>query len=158
MTERSFCDTIRRPRLLFFMFFGFQVTDSEDCPGTTGLLVDNNPLLTAAHVRPFVWAILLYRGAVHSWEVVNALSAVCSTADMKIVDDDDDDRTMVEICVDTVLAEMIIEGLIRYNEEKDIWVLEYDSNNVPTVIKAVSGVGGSMPKHFLLDMAQRSKK
>tara|TARA_B100001173_G_scaffold271711_1_gene249830 strand:- start:3302 stop:3724 length:423 start_codon:yes stop_codon:yes gene_type:complete len=140
------------------MSFGFQVKDSEDCPGTTGLLVDNTPRLTSAHVRPFVWAIILYRGAVHSWEVVNALSAICSTADMKISDDDDDDRTTAEICVDTVLAEMIIEGLLRYNEKKDVWVLVYSPNNVSTVIKAVAGVNGTMPQHFLLDMAQETAK
>ena len=141
----------------FFMSFGFQIEEAEECPGTTGLLIDNTPPLTVAHVRPFVWAILLYRGAVHSWEVVNALSAVCGLFDMKIADHDEDDRTRSEICVDTVLAEMIIEGLLRYNEEKDIWVLEYDPGNVPTVIKAVSGVNGSMPKHFLLEMAQKGK-
>lgn len=141
------------------MFSGFQVKGSEDCPGTTGLLVDNTPRLTVANVRPFVWAILLFRGAVHSWEVVNALSAICSATDMKISDDDDDDdRTTAEICVDTVLAEMIIEGLLRYNEKKDVWVLVYSPNNVSTVIKAVAGVNGTMPQHFLLDMAQETAK
>ena len=32
-------------------------------PGTVGLLWDETPGLTVAHVRPFVWAILMYRGA-----------------------------------------------------------------------------------------------
>lgn len=136
--------------------FGFSLEDSEIAPGTTGTLVEDQPRLTAAHARPFVWAILLYRGAVHSWEVVNALSAVCSTVDMKIDDEDEDDRTRAEVCADVVLAEMTIEGILRYNEEKDVWVLAYSPSNVPTVIKAVAGVNGSMPQHFLLDMAQEA--
>ena len=133
--------------------FGFTLEEAEIAPGTTGVLVEDVPKLTTAIVRPFVWSILMFRTGVQSWEVVNSLSAVCSVEDMKIHDEDEDDRTWAEICVDTVLAEMLVEGLLRYNEEKDTWVLDYAPENVPTVIKAVSGVNGSMPKNFLLDMA-----
>jgi hypothetical protein len=138
--------------------FGFSIQESEIAPGTTGALMEDQPKLTTAHVRPFVWATLMYRTGVHSWEVVNALSAICSTQDTKIDDFDEDERTWLEICVDTALAEMVIEGLLRYNEKKDVWVLAYSPSNVPTVIKAVSGVNGSMPKHFLLEMAQEARQ
>ena len=134
--------------------FGFSIEEAEMCPGTVGaVLFDDQPRLTAAHVRPFVWAILLYRGAVHSWEVVNALSAVCSIEDMKEMDEDEDERTWAEACTDEVLAEMLIEGLLDYNEAKDIWVLRYSNAAVPQVIKAVAGVDGQMPKHFVVEMA-----
>lgn len=127
-------------------------------PGTTGsaIMFDDQPRLNQAHVRPFVWAILLYRGAVHSWEVVNALSAVCSAEDMKIAEENDldDDRTWAEVVTNEVLAEMVFEGLLDYNEEKDIWVLRYSNAAVPTVIKAVAGVNASMPKHFIMEMGQ----
>lgn len=127
--------------------------EAELAPGTTGALIEDTPQLTTAHVRPFVWAVLLYRGAVHSWEVVNSLSAVCSVEDMKTHDEDEDERTWAEVCVDTVLAEMTIEGLLEYSEDKDLWVLRYSPYAVPTVIKAVAGVNGRMPQHFLLEMA-----
>ena len=134
--------------------FNFSIEDSEVCPGTVGLLIEDQPKLTTAHVRPFVWSILLFRGGVHSWEVVSVLSSVCSVEDMKINDEDDDDRNWAEICVDNVLAEMVIEGLLEYNQEKDIWVLRYTPKAVPVVIKAVSGVNGSIPKHFILEMSK----
>ena len=137
--------------------FGFSIHESEIAPGTTGAMIEDQPKITTAHVRPFVWAILMFRTGVSCWEVINALSAVCSTEDTKIDDYDDDARTWLEICVEEVLAEMTIEGLLRYNEEKDVWVLAYSAKNVPTVIKAVSGVNGSMPNHFLLEMAQEAR-
>lgn len=122
-------------------------------PGTTGALFDDTPRLTTAAVRPFVWAILMFRTGVHSWEVVNALSAVCSTEDMKAESENlDDDRTAAEILVDQVLGEMTAEGLLDYNDEKDIWVLRYSHQAVPVVITAVAGVNGRMPQHFLFEM------
>ena len=127
---------------------------AEMAPGTTGALIEDTPKLTTATVRPFVWSILMFRTGVKSWEVVNALSAVCSVEDMKIHDEDEEERTWAEICVDTVIAEMVIEGLLDYNDEEDMWVLRYSPQVLPTVIKAVAGVNGSMPQHFLLEMAQ----
>ena len=134
----------------------FSITEAELAPGTTGPVFDDTPKLTTAAVRPFVWAILMFRTGVHSWEVVNALSAVCSVEDMKIWEhaDDDDERTWAEVCAETVLAEMTAEGLLDYNEEKDVWVLRYSRAVVPTVIKAVAGVNGRMPQHFLAEMGQ----
>ena len=136
--------------------FGFTIEEAEIAPGTVGVMFDDQPRLTHAHVRPFVWAVLLYRGAVHSWEVVNALSAVCSAEDMKIAEENDldDDRTWAEVVTNEVLAEMVFEGLLDYNEDKDIWVLRYSNAAVPTVIKAVAGVNASMPKHFIMEMGQ----
>ena len=126
---------------------------AEVAPGTTGALFDDTPRLTTAAVRPFVWAILMFRTGVHSWEVVNALSAVCSAEDMKAESEDlDDDRTAAEILVDQVLGEMTAEGLLDYNDEKDIWVLRYSNHAVPVVITAVAGVNGRMPQHFLFEM------
>lgn len=133
--------------------------ESLIAPGTTGILFDETPKLTTASVRPFVWAILLYRGAVHSWEVVNAISAVCNQEDLKVANfdeaDEGEEHSWVEVCVNTVLAEMLVEGLLRYNERDDLWVLRVGENrkNVPTVIAAVSTLNAEMPKHFLLDMS-----
>ena len=129
------------------------IYEAEMAPGTTGALIDDTPKLTTATVRPFVWSILMFRTGVKSWEVVNALSAVCSVEDMKVHDEDEEERTWAEICVDTVIAEMVIEGLLDYNDEEDMWVLRYSPQVLPTVIKAVAGVNGRMPQHFLLEMA-----
>lgn len=133
--------------------------ESLIAPGSTGAIIDETPKLTTASVRPFVWAVLLYRGAVHSWEVVNAISAVCNQEDLKVGNfedsDLDEEKSWCEICTETVLAEMLIEGLLRYNESEDLWVLRVGENkeNVPAVIAAVSTLNAEMPKHFLLDMS-----
>lgn len=134
------------------------IDQAEMCPGTTGLLIDETPPLTTAHVRPFVWAVLLYRGAASVHEVVHAVSAICGTEDLKIANwdeaDEEEERSWAEYCAEKVLGEMVAEGLCRYNWDKDIWVLDVGANkrNVPTVIAAVSTLNARMPQHFLLDM------
>ena len=82
------------------------IEESEMAPGYCGLLFDDTPLLTQAHVRAFVWPILLYRGAVRPHEVVGAISQVCSTEDLKTgawsaLEGDYSDRSRVEILVGT---------------------------------------------------------
>ena len=136
------------------------IDESELAPGYTGLLFDETPMLTQAHVRSFVWPILLYRGAVRPHEIVAAISAVCSTEDLKTgawdaLEGDYSDRTRVEILVDEVLGEMISEGLCRYNEERDIWVLNLGANkeNLAQVIGVVCSLDGAMPQHLLADMS-----
>ena len=64
-------------------------------PGTVGLLWDETPELTVAHVRPFVWAILMYRGACRPSEVEAAIAQVCSVEELKteLYDDGDEADT-----------------------------------------------------------------
>ena len=137
------------------------LTEAEICPGTIGLLIDETPALTTATVRPFVWSALLYRGAVRPTEVVHMLSVVCSAEDLKEANwedaHEDETRSWAEYCVETVLGEMLAEGLCRYNSAKDIWVLDVGQNkrNVPAVISAVSTLNAEMPKHFLLSMGNQ---
>ena len=134
------------------------IYQAEMCPGTTGLLIDETPALTTAHVRPFVWSVLLYRGATTVHEVIHAVSAVCSPEDLKIANwedaDEEEQRSWAEVCVEEVLGEMLANGTCRYNEESDLWVLAVGENkqNVPKVIAAVATLNAQMPKHFLLDM------
>jgi len=141
------------------------IDESEMAPGTTGLLFDDTPLLTLAHVRAFVWPILLYRGAVRPHEVVGALSAVCSVEDLKTgawdaLEGDYSDRSRAEILVDEVLGELIAEGMCRYNEEQDIWVLTLGTNrqNVPQVINVVTALNSAMPHHLLADLAAEDRR
>lgn len=123
-------------------------------PGTTGLLWDETPALHTAHVRPFVWAVLMYRGACRPSEVVAAISQVCSVEDLKAgMDDEEDERSHVEIVVDEVMGDMIAEGLCRYNEEKDLWVLT--ANNVTKLINVTTAIDGSLPHHVLQEVAAK---
>ena len=144
------------------MTFGFQLEEAEICPGTTGLLIDEIPQLTLANVRPFVWAALLYRTAVKPSEIVSLVSVLCSPEDLKEANwdssDADETRSWAEYCAEEVLGDMLAEGLCRYNEQEDLWVLTAGKNrrNVPEVIAAVSSLNAEMPKHLLLELSQEA--
>ena len=134
----------------------FSIAEAELAPGQLGLLMDETPRLTTADVKPFVWAILLYRGAVRAHEVVGALTPICAHAELYSgwSEDLDDDRTRLEFLVDEVLGDMTANGLLRYSTKADLWVLEAGENkrHLPTIIKAVAGIDGSLPKHLIMSM------
>jgi len=73
--------------------FGFRIEEAEVAPGTLGLLYDETPQLTTAHIRPFIWAILLYRGAVKSHEIVGAVTPICGHSELYAGWSDDLDLT-----------------------------------------------------------------
>ena len=134
------------------------IEEAEIAPGTLGLIFDETPKLTHADVKPFVWAILLYRGAVKSHEIVGALTPVCAHSELYSGWSDDldpeDNRTRLEWLVDEVLGDMTAKGLLRYSTLADLWVLSAGENkrNLPTIIKAVAGIDGSLPKHLIMDL------
>ena len=132
----------------------FSIEEAEIAPGTLGLLFDETPRLTHASVKPFVWAILLYRGAVKSHEVVGALTPICAHAELYSGWSDEldvyDNRTRLEWLVGEVLGDMTAQGILRYSMEADLWVLTAGENkrHLSTIIKAVAGIDGSLPKHL----------
>tara|TARA_B100002051_G_scaffold226324_1_gene222017 strand:- start:23 stop:478 length:456 start_codon:yes stop_codon:yes gene_type:complete len=132
------------------------IEESEMAPGTVGLLFDETPELNTAHVRPFVWAVLMYRGACRPSEVEAAIAQVCSVEELKteVYDDGDEEMTRVEYLVGQVMAEFIAEGLCRYNDEKDLWVLT--ARDVTKLINVATAVDGQLPKHVLQEVANGS--
>lgn len=136
------------------MTFGFTIDQAEVAPGSLGLLFDETPELTTADVRPFVWAILLYRGAIRTHEAVGAITPLCGSSELFAGWSDDldleDSRTRLEWLVQEVLGDMVAEGLLRIGVE-DLWVLNSSDKHLPTVIKAVAGINGSLPAHYILE-------
>lgn len=127
-------------------------------PSAVGPFVDENPLLTHAHVRPYIIAILLHRGAVSFSEILTALTPHCAQIDLKVgaygeLDDCDPDKSRLELITEEVLGEMVSEQILRYNEEKDIWVLSIGENqkNLTTIISWTSTLGGQVPHHLFVD-------
>ena len=135
--------------------FGFRIEEAEIAPGTLGLLYDKTPILTTADIRPFVWAIALFRKAVRKSEVVGCITPVCAHSELYSGWSDDldheDPRTRLEWLVDEVLGEMVSTGLLEYDEEDDLWVLSSSDEHLPTVIKAVAGIDGSLPQQYILE-------
>ena len=138
--------------------FGFRIDEAEIAPGTVGVFFDDTPQLTHATVRPFVWSILMARGAVRPSEILACLTPICSLEDLKsgFSEEIEDNRNRAEWLIDEVLGDWTAARLLEYNEDKDIWTLRYSAKALPEVIKAVAGVTGRMPQHFLLEMESQN--
>ena len=135
--------------------FGFRIEEAEVAPGTLGLLYDETPELTTADIRPFIWAILLYRGAVKKHEAVGAVTPLCGHSELYSGWSDDldpeDDRTRLEWLVYEVLGDWTACGLLRYSTKADLWVLNSSDRHLPEVIKVVAGTNGSLPAHYIME-------
>ena len=128
----------------------------EMLPGMVGAFIEDLPVLTTAHVKPFVIAILLHRGAVRPSEILASLVPHCRMDDLKVggwdeLENDYCEGTRAEKLIDEVLGEFVGEGILRYNEAEDLWVLT--KNDVPRIISWVSTLGARMPQHILLELA-----
>lgn len=135
--------------------------DDQDCHicGSIGALIDDLPKLTHAHVRPYVIAVLLHRGGVRFSELIDSISPHCSIDDLRICDDygnGEFEKTRVELLVEEVLGDMVSQGLLRYNDKRDTWVLSpgYRKKNVPKVISWASTLGAQLPHHLILEIAE----
>lgn len=126
--------------------------------GGCGLLIDETPLLTAASIRPYVVAILLHRGAVKMQEILASLVPHCAENDIKIgawdpIDEEYCDETRVERLVHEVLGEFVSEGILRYNEKQDMWVLT--GGQMSTIISWVTSLGAKLPHHLSLELSRK---
>lgn len=130
----------------------------EEAPGAVGPLIDDTPLMTTANVRPYVVATLLHRGAVRHSEIIASLTPHCRVDDLKVggwdpLDEDWCEGTRLEKLVDEVLGEFVSEGLVRYNEAEDLWVLT--PRDLPRIISWVAALGAKMPQHLLSEMSRQ---
>lgn len=127
-----------------------------DIPGCVGTLIDETPMLTTAHVRPYIIALLLHRCAVKYHEIIATISPHCRQEDLIVgawdpMTQDYCEGTRLESLVDEVLGEMTGDQLLRYNDEKDMWVLQV--KHMSQIINWVSATGGQLPKHLLMEMS-----
>ena len=130
--------------------------------GAVGPFIDDRPLITHATIKPYIIAILLHRGAVSFGEIIACLVPHCADIDLKVGWWDDlenchiEDRNRLELLTEEVLGEMVGIGILRYNEEQDLWVLSVGENrkNLPKIINWVAATGAQLPHHVLLEMSQ----
>lgn len=136
--------------------------ESEDCifdvPGCVGAIMDEFPLLTTAHVRPYVVALLLHRCGIRYSEIISVITPQCRQSDLIVggwdpLTGDYCEGTRLEALVDEVLGEMTGEGILRYNEEIDVWVLT--TKCIADVISWAAATGGQLPKHLLMEMSDQ---
>jgi len=130
--------------------------------GSVGPFIDDLPLLTHARIKPYIIAALLHRGAVRFGEIASALVPHCTEIDLKVgmwdgVENYEiGDRSRLEYLIEEVLGEMVSQQILRYNEERDLWVLSLGDNrqNLPKIINWVAALGGQLPQHLLLEMSR----
>lgn len=135
--------------------------NAHNIPGGVGPLIEDLPLATHASVKPYIIAILLNRGAVSFGEVISCMIPHCSSIDLKlgawdsIENCDISDKTRLELIVEEVLGEMVAQGILRYNEDKDLWVLQAGANkrHLPEIINWVSATSGQLPHHLLAELS-----
>lgn len=129
----------------------------HEIPGSVGAFIDDLPLLTTAHVKPYVIAILLHRGAVRRPEIVASLTPHCLLDDLRVgawdpLDGEYCEGTRLEKIIDEVLGEFVYDGTLRYNEELDIWVLT--TQHLPKTISWIASLGAKMPQHLLSELGR----
>lgn len=145
-----------------FYFLGRSMDEvlriDEVAPGACGLLIDEVPLLLTSHVRPYIIATLLHRGAVRENEIIGCLVPHCSVNDLKVgawdpIEEDYCEDTRLEKLVQEVLGDFVSEGILRYNEEQGLWVLVGDK--IATIISWVAAMGAKLPQHLSLELSRQ---
>lgn len=139
------------------------VNECDFVCGAVGTLIDDLPLVTHATIRPHVIAILLSRGGVKLDEIVYAMTPHCPVIDQKvgfwdgIENCDIEDITRLEFIAQEVLGEMVSAGFLRYNEDRELWVLTVGKNrrNLPKIMNWVSATDSRLPHHILLEMSEQ---
>lgn len=129
----------------------------ENPPGCVGALVDDVPVLTTSQVRPYVVATLLHRGGARDSEIIASLVPHCCSDDLRVggwdpFDEEYCEGTRLEKLVYEVLGEFVAEGLVRYNEKQDLWVLT--TKDISKVVSWVAALGARMPHHLLMEMSR----
>ncbi len=125
---------------------------ASDVPGYCGPLADNRPRVNLARARPFLWAILLWSGAVRREELTAALGVLAPTDDLRtgIFDalhgDLDEDRNRLELVADEVLGEELAAKTLRLRPD-GLYVLTLAG--LSRAISAACTLNAQLPDHLL---------
>ncbi|WP_424175341.1 hypothetical protein [Vulcanococcus sp.] len=136
------------------MFDEASLRQACETPGYCGPLADDRPHITVAWVKPFIWAILLYRGGIRRDELLACLTPLVPTDDLRCGVFDSllglqrDDRNLLELRIDEAIAEEVEAGSLRYNDARDLWVLT-GGEGKRTAISCACTMNSQLPFHLL---------
>ena len=131
-------------------------TDLTTLGGMVGVLnsYDESPVATQARVRPFVWSILLFRGAVRPHEVISSIAPHSNPDDLRC---QDTDTTPLEDAVHSTLRVMAEHGILRLSDKHtDLYVLDSSSAAARKAISVTSTLDAQLPDHMLAEMGRSS--
>lgn len=114
-------------------------------------LFNETPRINSARVRPFVYSILLLRGAVRAGEVVDSISCHAHPDDLH----EWDDATGLERTVEATLEDFVSKQILRQRAD-GLFVLSSEPVAVRAAISAVATLDASLPDHLLAEMGRAS--
>ena len=119
----------------------------SDLPGYCGPLADLRPAASAANIRPFVWAYLLFTGGVALSDVIRAMDSFCNAEDVVLYED----CSRLEQLAQEVLNEFVSRGYVKRNQNGVYKLLTPGCMQKVTSVACV--LNASLPDHLLGDLA-----
>ena len=124
----------------------------SDLPGYCGPLADSRPNATAANVRPFVWAYVLFTGGVTHSDIVRAMDGLCNADDVIRYEPD----SRLDQIVQSVLTEFVSRGYLELNSKGTYKLLA--PSCLQKTMSVVCVLNSSLPDHLLGDLAAHEFK
>lgn len=130
------------------MFDELSMRRAAEVPGYCGPLADERPEVQEIHIRPFVWAHLLWTCGVRVEELMHSVSHLCRTDDLKAYTSE---FSRLETVIRSVLAEYLDMGILRLSKD-GLYVL-----NIPAGLSLATTVAcatnSQIPEHAVYDLA-----
>lgn len=130
------------------MFDEDSLRRAADIPGYCGPLADERPQVQDIHIRPFVWAHLLWTCGVRVEELLHSVSHLCRSDDLKTYTSE---ISRLEAVVKSVLTEFLDTGILRLRPD-GLYVL-----NIPAGLSLATSVAcatnSQIPPHAIYDLA-----
>lgn len=114
------------------------------------VMFDESPRMNPARVRPFVFAILLLRGAVRAEEVIASLSCHAHPDDLRAWDSE---ATQLELVVAHTLAGLIKRRILR-DRGDGLFVLSSTPEACRNAISITAALDAQLPDHLLQEVGR----
>lgn len=123
----------------------------DDSPGGSAgelVLFDVTPRINPARVRPFIFAVLLLRGAVREEEVLSSLAPHVHPDDLRSWDSE---ATQLELVVAHAISGLIKKRILR-DRGDGLYVLSNTPEATRQAITATSALDAQLPDHLLQEV------
>ena len=129
--------------------------NDDDCPGGCAgdlVMFDLTPRLNPARVRPFIFSILLLRGAVRIDEVLSSVAVHVHPDDIRSWDSE---ATQAELVVTHAMHGLVKKKILRERHD-GLFVLNNTPEAIRTAISVTSALDAQLPDHLLQEVGQQT--
>ena len=126
--------------------------DLEALGGMVGALnlFEDSPRINPARVRPFVWSVLLLRGAVRVEEVVSSITPHAHPDDIRAWEEEESELVLT---VQATLAALVAQNILREGRD-GLFVLSDSPEAIRNAISVTSTLNGQLPDHMLAEIGR----